>query len=65
MCGVGLADDVQNTVTSVNSLTVLSNKRGGGMAAYSHAVAVRERREGVSDNTQTECEIKHPTSPLV
>ena len=41
---MGLADDVQNTVTSVDSLTVLSveAKVGGEMAVCIHQVAKEE-----------------------
>ena len=45
MCGEGLAAEKQNTVTSVDSLTVWLLISGGEMAAYIHPVARRERGE--------------------
>ena len=43
MCGEGFAAEKQNTVTSVDSLTVLSFTTGGEMAAYIQPVTGRER----------------------
>ena len=53
-----MADDMQDTLTSVDSLTVLSGKvnLGGAMAVCSQPVARGGKRRGATDNsTTTDC----------
>ena len=59
---MGLADDVQNTMTSVDSMTVLSDKTnlGGEMTVCIQPVARGEKRRGATGNsTTTDCGTGH------